>query len=227
MANNTITIEASQFSDFAKDNQDILEMVVGCIVIHSVYGQGTITGIKKRDNHIPIIYVSFESDDSVKQFNSNTFKLDRSISVDIPNKFYDLALQREKERTVLVQLSEKKKTMQLDKHMAEMIEIKAKNTERHEKEQKIKADREQVAEEQRLRLLDKHYEIRTIENHKSHLHNAGIAYKGYIYKEKTSIPWRTHCFCSRDLNSNDNPICIQCGYIICDHCGRCMCRRDA
>ena len=125
MDTNTVKIEASQFSDFAKDNQDNLEMVVGCIVIHSVYGQGTITNIKPRPDReslpvrpsfeqqflktepqknkltprTPRIDILFETGDTLP-FESDGFKSGNFGSMTVPKQFYDLALQRKKEQEI-------------------------------------------------------------------------------------------------------------------------------
>ena len=212
MDNNTVTIEASQFSDFAKDNQDNLEMVVGCIVIHSVYGQGKITNIKSRPDREPVpvrtsfeqqflkieppknkptprtprIDILFETGDTLP-FESDGFKSGNFGSMTIPKQFYDLALQRKKEQEIQMGLAKQEEDR---KRKAQSIENIAK----------------------------------TIEMHKARLLNLGIEYKEPRYLRKINNHRITHCYnCKRHLDNYTDMECSQCGYIICS-CGACMCK---
>jgi hypothetical protein len=211
MDNNTVTIDTSQFSDFAKYNQDILEMIIGCIVIHSEHGQGKITTIKLRPDRepkpvklslvqqllkiepqidkpkprTPLITIFFENGELL--FESDGFKGSYFGPITVPKKFYDLALQRKNEYEIQLSLAKQEEER---KRKAEAIENKA----------------------------------RIIEKHKIRILNLGIQYKGFRYLSKINNHRITHCYnCKKDLDNYIDIECSICGYIICS-CGACMCR---
>ena len=119
MNNDTVTIEGYVFANLAQNNQDILDMVVDCVVIHPKYGQGKITRIVKRDNYLPIIYILFNSDYSELKFNSDSFKNSEITPINVPKQFIDVIYQRKKEQEMQTEFAKQEEER---KRKAEAIE---------------------------------------------------------------------------------------------------------
>lgn len=77
------------FAYFAQTDLQRWSQMVGQGVTHSHFGTGTIVNVQQRAKYIPVVEVRFVSDKNPTPFNSDSFKTDRFVDLDIPAVFLE------------------------------------------------------------------------------------------------------------------------------------------